>query len=95
MVYNFHDTFFLCLQGKEQEIARRIASIGIVFLVGSLLVVSAQASTANVHALRLTDVMSVNYSANTTMLFSGLLLLILSSIFRYGSYLQDEYDATL
>lgn len=81
----------------EQENARRISSIGIIFLVGSLFVGTAEASTANtiIHSLRLTDMMSVNYSANTTMIFSGLLMLILSGIFRYGSYLQEEYDATL
>jgi hypothetical protein len=81
----------------EGKNARRISSIGFIFMVGSLFVGTAQASTANtlIHALRLTDMMSVNYSANTIMIFSGLLMLILSGIFRYGSYLQEEYDATL
>jgi hypothetical protein len=77
--------------------ARRIASIGFIFLVGSVMVGTAQASVANiiVHALNLTDLVSVNYTANTTMLSTGLLMLILSGVFRYGSYLQEEYDATL
>ena len=29
------------------------------------------------------------------MIFIGILLFILAGIFKYGSYLQDEYDATL
>jgi hypothetical protein len=29
------------------------------------------------------------------MIVAGLLMLILSGVFRYGSYLQEEYDATL
>lgn len=81
----------------DRSNARRIASIGFIFLLGSVMVGVAQASVANiiVHSLDLTDLVSVNYSANTTMLSAGLLLLILSGVFRYGSYLQEEYDATL
>jgi flagellar basal body-associated protein FliL len=77
--------------------ARRISSIGIVFLVGSFFVGTAQASTADViiHAMGLTEVLTVNYSANSIMIAAGLLMLILSGIFRYGSYLQEEYDVTL
>lgn len=77
--------------------ARRIFSIGLIFLVGSFFVGTAQASTANViiHAMGLTNALTVNYSANSIMIVAGLLMLILSGIFRYGSYLQEEYDATL
>ncbi len=80
-----------------RENARRISSMGLIFLVGSLLTSSVQAGTANVviHALGLTEMMGVNYSINTTMIMTGLLMLILSGIFRYGAYLQEEYDATL
>lgn len=81
----------------EQKNPRRIASMGLIFLVGSVFVGSAQASVANIiiHAMGLTEALSVNYSANFAMVSAGLLLLILSSIFCYGSYLQEEYDATL
>lgn len=79
------------------ENARRISAMGVVFLVGSLVTGLAQAITAGsaIHALGLTEVMDVNYSINTPMLMNGLLMLILSGIFRYGAYLQEEYDATL
>lgn len=39
---------------------------------------------------------AVHYSfINFTMLLAGILVLILASIFKYGNYLQQEYDATL
>jgi len=49
----------------------------------------------SLHALGLKEMMGVYYSINTTMIMTGLLMLILSGIFRYGAYLQEEYDATL
>lgn len=81
----------------EPKNVRRLSSIGLIFMVGSLFVGIAQASTANViiHAMGLTDALTVNYSFNSLMMVSGLMMLILSGIFRYGSYLQEEYDATL
>ncbi len=80
-----------------RENARRIASMGLVFLAGSLFTGMIQAGTANaiIQTLRLTEMMSVNYSLNSSMLITGLLLFVLSGIFRYGAYLQEEYDATL
>lgn len=81
----------------QRNNARRIFFIGLIFLGGSLFVGTAQASAANViiHAMRLTEALTVNYSANSIMIVAGLLMLILSGVFRYGSYLQEEYDATL
>ena len=81
----------------ERKNPRRIASMGIIFIVGAFFVGTAQASLAKIVilAMGLTGALSVNYSANSSMLLAGFLLLILSSIFRYGSYLQEEYDATL
>ncbi|NLB80999.1 MAG: DUF2975 domain-containing protein [Clostridiaceae bacterium] len=81
----------------QRNNARRIFSIGLIYLGGSLFVGTAQASAANViiHAMRLTEALTVNYSANSIMIVAGLLMLILSGIFRYGFYLQEEYDATL
>lgn len=81
----------------QRNNAGRIFSIGLIFLGGSLFVGTAQASAANViiHAMGLTEALTVNYSANSIMIVAGLLMLILSGIFRYGSYLQEEYDATL
>lgn len=36
-----------------------------------------------------------SFMPDFTMLFTGLLLLILSGVFKYGNYLQDEYDETV
>ncbi len=38
---------------------------------------------------------SVSITPNFTLLFTGMLLLILSSVFKYGDYLQYEYDETV
>lgn len=38
---------------------------------------------------------SVVYSINIEGIFIGILLIILSSIFRFGSYLQIEHDSTI
>lgn len=77
--------------------ARRLSLIGIVFLISSLLLTNLQATLVYkiLHAANAAGMFSVNFTVNTTMLFAGLLLLILSGIFRYGAYLQEEYDATL
>ncbi|EEG78935.1 DUF2975 domain-containing protein [Dethiobacter alkaliphilus] len=76
--------------------ARRLTSIGIVFIVGSVFagVTQAAAAYAIIQALDLAA-LSVNYSVNSNMILTGLLMLILSGVFRYGAYLQEEYDATL
>lgn len=97
--------FFLCkiLHSVEQgnpfdgKTPGRLSAIGVIFLAGSVLVGIAQANIASVliHAMNLTESISAYYTINDMMVISGLLLLILSAIFRYGSYLQEEYDATL
>lgn len=38
---------------------------------------------------------STNFSVDVTLLLSGLLIKLLSEIFKYGSFLKNEYDATL
>jgi|SRR5690554_1270272 len=77
--------------------ARRLSLIGIVFLISSLLLTNLEAILVYtiLHAVNIAGMFSVSFTLNTIMLFAGLLLLILSGIFRYGSYLQEEYDATL
>jgi TRAP-type C4-dicarboxylate transport system permease small subunit len=79
-----------------KENASRLSIIGYILLGGSVIVGLAYSATANamVEALKITGI-SVNFHLNSTMFASGLLLLILAGVFHYGSYLQDEYDATL
>ncbi len=77
--------------------ARRLSLIGIVLIISALLLPNLQAILVHtiLHAANIDGMFSVNFTVNTAILFAGLLLLILSGIFRYGAYLQEEYDATL
>lgn len=38
---------------------------------------------------------STNYSVDLVLFITGMLLVVLAGIFRYGCYLQNEYDETL
>lgn len=79
-----------------QENAAKITAIAVITLAGSLVVNLIQAAMAFA-GIMVFDIpnISVNISPNLGMIFMGLLLLILAGIFKYGSYLQDEVDATL
>jgi len=78
------------------ENAGRLQAIGVTLLIASALVNALRAvvirtmvSTLNIEAI------NVNFSLNTSMLLTGLLVLILAGVFRYGNYLQEEVDSTL
>ena len=79
-----------------RENATRLSMIGYIFLVGAFVIGFAYAQIANIiiTALQITSI-KVSFQFNSEMFVSGLLFLIIAGIFRYGSYLQDEYDATL
>jgi hypothetical protein len=76
--------------------AGRLGKMGILVIVTSVVyrIGQAAALSAMIDVAGLEDI-SVNYLPNTDMVFVGILLFILAGIFKYGSYLQDEYDATL
>ncbi|WP_020007639.1 DUF2975 domain-containing protein [Salinicoccus albus] len=38
---------------------------------------------------------SLNYSIDLTLLFTGLLIWIIGRVFKYGTFLQNEFDATV
>ena len=48
-------------------------------------------------AVRVVDISGVHFrfTLNVSTLSAGLVLLVLAAVFRHGSYLQGEYDATL
>ena len=79
-----------------KENASRLAKMGYILLGGSIIVGFTYSLMVYTifEALKITNI-SVNFQINSTMFASGLLLLILAGVFRYGSYLQEEYDATL
>jgi branched-subunit amino acid ABC-type transport system permease component len=38
---------------------------------------------------------STNYSINLVLILTGFMMFVLGGIFKYGSYLQHEYDETV
>jgi uncharacterized membrane protein len=79
-----------------EENSRRLTIIGFVLIIGSIVFKAAEGIVANamVRTLNIQNV-QINYSADGFMMLTGFLLLILAGVFKYGNYLQQEYDATL
>ncbi|AUS96878.1 hypothetical protein CDQ84_01840 [Clostridium thermosuccinogenes] len=79
-----------------KENSKRISIIGVVFIFGSFIIPAAEFFVARtiVDTLKIQNV-SVNYTGNFILVFAGILMIILSGIFKYGSYLQHEYDETV
>lgn len=78
------------------ENSKRLTMIGFVLLFGSIVFRIAEGIVAST-IINTFDIphMQVNYSTDTFMMLSGFLILILAGVFKYGNYLQQEYDATL
>lgn len=80
----------------DKKNSKRLSIIAIVLVIGSIVVNIARIRMAMV----VVDIMkipniSINYNIDMSMLLYGFLILILAGIFKYGCYLQEEYDATL
>jgi FlaA1/EpsC-like NDP-sugar epimerase len=80
----------------EKNNSRRLLIIGIILMAGSVILKIAEGITAMaiIDTLEIKNV-DVVFTVDGAMLLTGFLVLILAGVFRYGSYLQDEYDATL
>jgi len=80
----------------EKSNSRRLLAIGIVLIAGSIILNIAEGITALaiINTLEIKNV-DVVFTIDGAMLLIGILVMILAGIFRYGSYLQDEYDTTL
>lgn len=78
------------------ENSRRLSIIGFVLILSSIIFRIAEGAVAStiIHTFNIPN-MQVNYSTDGFMMLSGFLILILAGVFKYGSYLQQEYDATL
>lgn len=78
------------------ENAKRLIIIGIVSLNASWITKVLETLTASVliSTFNIPNI-SIAFNIDLTMLFMGLLVLILAGVFKYGTYLQGEYDATL
>lgn len=77
----------------EKNNSKRLLIVAIVFIAGSIILKIAEGITALaiIDMLKIKNV-SVVFSINGTMILTGFLVLILAGVFRYGSYLQNEYD---
>lgn len=102
----FYDLIFMQLwkllrsiameQPFAPENANRLSFIGYVLLIGAFVLETAYYVLQKVIIHQL-DVawLKVQYGFNFTMILMGLLLLILSGVFKAGNYLQNEYDETV
>lgn len=79
-----------------EENAKRLFIIAFSLITGSVLINVAQylLVVAAVQSLQI-NCLQVSYATDLTMLTTGLLILILAGVFKYGCFLQKEYDATL
>lgn len=80
----------------EKNNPKRLLIIAIVFIAGSVILKIAEGITALaiIDMLKIKNV-SVVFTIDGAMLLTGFLVLILAGVFRYGSYLQNEYDTTI
>lgn len=76
--------------------ANSLTIVGIDLLIASLMVNVTEILTVNrvVELLEIENI-HMNFSLNASFLIAGILVLILAGIFRYGSFLKSEYDATV
>jgi hypothetical protein len=79
-----------------EENARSLFVMSVTFIVGSF-VLNLASNLDFIKILSMLGVGGINFdfTPNFSMLFTGILLIILSGVFRYGNYLQDEYDSTI
>lgn len=76
--------------------AKRLFMIGIVLIISSVIrrFIEGIFVLAIINMLKIENI-DVNFTIDGAMLLFGFLILILAGVFQYGSYLQEEYDATL
>lgn len=78
------------------ENSKRLTTIGITLMIGSFIERAGEFFVAStmIDTLKLKD-LSVNYSADSNMILIGFVVLVLAGVFKYGCYLQNEYDSTV
>ncbi len=78
------------------ENSRRLTVIGITLMIGAFIIRAGEYMVASsiINTLKLND-MSANFSADANMIVIGFVILILAGVFKYGCYLQGEYDSTI
>ena len=80
----------------EKGNSKNLTVIAIALMAGSILVPIFEGGIGNViiETLKISN-MHISYSLDGNLLFTGILILILAGVFKYGNYLQEEVDSTL
>jgi hypothetical protein len=80
----------------EKGNSKNLVVIAIALLVASIImpIFESRIVTTIIEALKISNI-STSYSIDGTLLFTGILILILAGVFQYGNYLQEEVDSTL
>lgn len=80
----------------ELKNSRRLSIIGITLIIGSFVIRAGQYLVVStmIHKLQLFDI-TVNFTADNNMILTGFIVMILAGVFRYGSFLQNEFDSTV
>lgn len=78
------------------ENSKRLTTIGITLMIGAFIERAGEFFVAStmIDTLKLND-LSVNFSADSNMILIGFVVLVLAGVFKYGCYLQNEYDSTV
>lgn len=78
------------------ENAKRISVIGVILILSSFIIPAFEVVVARtmINTLKIQN-LSISYSVNIILILTGFMMIILSGIFKYGSYLQNEYDETV
>jgi len=80
----------------DQQNSKSLFIISIAFIVGAFVINIAEGfAVRQVFTTFGNDNLGMNYSPNYSMLFTGILLIVLAGAFKYGNYLQDEFDETV
>jgi hypothetical protein len=80
----------------EKGNSKNLVVIATTLLAGSILlpVFEGRIATTVIEALKISNI-NTSYSIDCTLLFTGVLILILAGVFQYGNDLQEEVDSTL
>lgn len=80
----------------ERNNSKRITTIGGVLIIWAFLVRAVEFAVyyVAIETYNIKD-LSISYKSDTNMILIGFLLMVLAGVFKYGSYLQEEYDTTI
>jgi Protein of unknown function (DUF2975) len=80
----------------EKGNSKNLTIIAISLIVGACIMplLEGRIFSAIIRVLQISNI-NFSYSIDCTLLFTGIIILILAGVFQYGNYLQEEVDSTL